>query len=181
VNGSAPPTCRRSTLGSWQTICWGLVLSLPVLVPVTLFSLAAHPPRAAAPSWAAFAYLAVVSMFLGFFAWYRGLAIGPMAHVSQVQLVQPLLSLTWAALLLGERLDPTIGVAAIAVIGCAWFAVRARSGAQHGDSRSEQTGLAQQAPDLGAVDAAHDPLAQGCRQGQRQLLTVAEARGRVEQ
>ena len=49
-----------------------------------------------------FAYLAVVSMFLGFFAWYRGLAIGPMAQVSQVQLVQPVMSIAWAALLLHE-------------------------------------------------------------------------------
>ena len=55
-------------------------------------------------AWAAFGYLSLVSMFLGFFAWYRGLAIGPMAQVSQVQLVQPVLSLVWAALLLGEPL-----------------------------------------------------------------------------
>lgn len=169
------------SLGSWQTICWGLVLSLPVLAPLTLVSLVAHPPHAAATSWAAFAYLSVISMFLGFFAWYRGLAIGPMAHVSQVQLVQPLLSLTWAAIVLGERLDPTIGIAALAVIGCAWFAVRARSGAQRGGSASEQTGLAQEPSDLGAVDAPHEPLAQGRRDGERELLAVAEPRTCGEQ
>ena len=56
-----------------------------------------------------FAYLAVVSQYLGFFAWYRGLAIGPMAQVSQVQLVQPVLTIVSAVLLLGEELTwPTV-------------------------------------------------------------------------
>ena len=55
--------------------------------------------------WAAFAYLGVVSMFLGFFAWYRGLAIGPMAQVSQIQLVQPVLSICWAGAAAGRGAD----------------------------------------------------------------------------
>ena len=65
-------------------------------------------------------------MFLGFFAWYRGLGIGPMASVSQVQLVQPLLSLCWAALLLGERLTAATVVGGLVVVLCADTAVRAR-------------------------------------------------------
>ena len=73
-----------------------------------------------------FAYLAVVSMFLGFFAWYRGLAIGPMAQVSQVQLVQPVMSIAWAALLLHEQLSWATIVGGVAVIGCAGLAVRTR-------------------------------------------------------
>jgi drug/metabolite transporter (DMT)-like permease len=65
-------------------------------------------------------------MFLGFFAWYRGLAIGPMAQVSQVQLVQPVLSICWAALLLHEQLTwPTV-LGGLAVIACAGAAVRSR-------------------------------------------------------
>ena len=78
--------------------------------------------------WAAFAYLGVVSMFLGFFAWYRGLAIGPMAQVSQVQLVQPVLSICWAGLLLGEQLTWTTIVGGLVVILCAGAAVRVRLG-----------------------------------------------------
>jgi drug/metabolite transporter (DMT)-like permease len=65
-------------------------------------------------------------MYLGFFAWYRGLAIGPMARVSQVQLVQPVLSIAWAALLLREELTWTTVLGGIAVIVCAGIAVRIR-------------------------------------------------------
>lgn len=65
-------------------------------------------------------------MFLGFFAWYRGLAIGPMTQVSQIQLVQPVLSIAWAALILGESLTETTLIGGAAVIACAGLAVRAR-------------------------------------------------------
>ena len=75
----------------------------------------------------AFAYLGVVSMFLGFFAWYRGLAIGPMTTVSQVQLAQPVFGIAWAALLLGERIGLQTIAGGLAVIACAALAVRTRS------------------------------------------------------
>ena len=91
-------------LGAWQTVSWALVLSSPVMIALASVALAAEPPRATPVQWLAFAYLAVVSMFLGFFAWYRGLAIGPMAQVSQIQLVQPVLSILWAGILLHEKL-----------------------------------------------------------------------------
>jgi len=113
-------------LGSWQTICWALIVALPVMVPLMLAGLGSGWPQADAPAWLAFAYLAGVSMFLGFFAWYRGLAIGPIARVSQIQLVQPVLTIVWATLLLGERLDLVVLVGAVAVIACAATAVRAR-------------------------------------------------------
>ncbi|TFD95295.1 DMT family transporter [Cryobacterium lactosi] len=113
-------------LGSWQTICWALIVALPVMLPLMLAGLGSGWPEADAPAWLAFAYLAGVSMFLGFFAWYRGLAIGPIARVSQIQLVQPVLTIVWATLLLGERLDPVVLVGALAVILCAATAVRAR-------------------------------------------------------
>lgn len=114
-------------LGSWQTVSWALVLASPLMLALAAVSIVQQPPRATGVEWAAFGYLAVVSMFLGFFAWYRGLAIGPMARVSQVQLVQPVLSIAWAALLLGERLTwPTV-LGGLAVIVCAGIAVRVRS------------------------------------------------------
>ncbi|WP_309115447.1 DMT family transporter [Saccharothrix sp.] len=114
-------------LGSWQTVSWALVLSAPLMVALTVVSAVRQPPSGTPVEWAAFAYLAVVSMFLGFFAWYRGLAIGPMAQVSQVQLVQPVLTILWAAWLLGEELTwPTV-VGGLAVIVCAGTAVRRRT------------------------------------------------------
>jgi drug/metabolite transporter (DMT)-like permease len=113
-------------MGSWQVICWALVASAPVMLVLTVLSAAAHPPVAGVDGWLAFGYLAAISMFLGFFAWYRGLGIGPIASVSQIQLVQPVLSIVWAAVLLGEPLTVLTVAGALAVIACAALAVRAR-------------------------------------------------------
>lgn len=113
-------------LGAWQTVSWALVLALPLMLFLAVLSMAEQPSSATPVQWAAFAYLGVVSMFLGFVAWYRGLAIGPMAHVSQVQLIQPVLSIGWAGLLLGETLTWTTVVGGLAVIICAGIAVRVR-------------------------------------------------------
>ncbi|MDB5743493.1 MAG: protein of unknown function transrane [Polaromonas sp.] len=97
-----------------HVICWALVLALPVTLPLALTSWPAAPIQASA--WGAFAYLAVFSMWLGFFAWYRGLALGGTVRVSQVQLVQPFLSMLIAVPLLGERLDAVTVGFALAVI-----------------------------------------------------------------
>ncbi len=115
-------------LGSWQTVSWALVLCAPLMVVLTVLSALRRPPEGDLTEWAAFAYLGVVSMFLGFFAWYRGLAIGPMARVSQVQLVQPVMSIAWAGLLLGERITVATSLSGLVVIGCAGGAVRVRLG-----------------------------------------------------
>ena len=86
-----------------HVICWALVLALPLTLPMAWW---ARPQAAASiTAWAAFGYVAVFSMWIGFFAWYRGLALGGTVRVSQVQLVQPFLSMLFAVPLLGERLD----------------------------------------------------------------------------
>jgi len=113
-------------LGSWQTVSWALILASPLMTALTVASMIQQPPSGTPNEWAAFAYLAAVSMFLGFVAWYRGLAIGPMAQVSQVQLVQPILSIVWAALLLREDLTWPTMAGGVAVILCAGIAVRIR-------------------------------------------------------
>lgn len=113
-------------LGAWQTVSWALVLAAPVMVVAATAAAVHQPPDVGAREWAAFAYLAVVSMYLGFFAWYHGLAIGPMTRVSQVQLVQPVLTICWAALLLGEQLTWSVVAGGAAVIACAGAAVRVR-------------------------------------------------------
>ncbi|WP_432498856.1 DMT family transporter [Kineococcus auxinigenes] len=113
-------------LGAWQTICWALVLALPLMAVLTAVGAAGGRTSAGAGGWLAFGYLAVFSMFLGFFAWYRGLAIGPMTSVSQVQLVQSVLTIAWSALFLGERVGVPVLVAAAVVLVCAAAAVRAR-------------------------------------------------------
>lgn len=100
-----------------HVICWALVIALPITLPLALWTL----PRATLPAsaWWGFGYVAVFSMWIGFFAWYRGLALGGTVRVSQVQLVQPFLSMLFAVPLLGERLDLLtlgFGVAVIATV-----------------------------------------------------------------
>ncbi|MBX3098232.1 MAG: DMT family transporter [Salinibacterium sp.] len=124
--GYAEGALLSREIGSWQTICWALVLALPVTVTLTALAIAPGWPTASGAAWLAFGYTALLSMFLGFFAWYRGLAIGPIARVSQIQLVQPVLTIIWSALLLGELLDWSVWVGALVVILCAGLAVRAR-------------------------------------------------------
>ena len=98
-----------------QVISWVLVGALPFTLPVALLLWPAAPASAAA--WGGFLYTAVFSMWLGFFAWYRGLALGGVLRVSQVQLLQPFLALMAASLLLGEALDgATLGFT-LAVLG----------------------------------------------------------------
>ncbi|MFN5941413.1 MAG: DMT family transporter [Polaromonas sp.] len=100
-----------------HVICWALLLSLPLTLPLAVYSWPEHGVKPTA--WLGFAYLAVFSMWLGFFAWYRGLALGGAVRVSQVQLVQPFLSMLFAVPLLGERLDAVtvgFGLAVIATV-----------------------------------------------------------------
>ncbi|MGC4787052.1 DMT family transporter [Micromonospora sp. DT178] len=113
-------------LGGARTICWALLLSLPVTVPVMVVAAVAAPPRADPVAWSAFGYLTVVSMFLGFFAWYAGLARGGIAQVGQIQLAQPVLTLLWSALLLGEAVTPASIAAAVAVLACVVLIQRTR-------------------------------------------------------
>jgi len=128
-------------LGSWQTISWALVLSAPVTLAVTVLAVADHRPTGTATEWTAFAYLAVVSMFLGFFAWYRGLAIGPMTRVSQIQLTQPVMTICWAAVLLGEPPTVPVLVGGAAVILCAATTVRNRSATRRPDQCEPVVGV----------------------------------------
>jgi len=113
--GYAEGARAARTLGGWRTICWALAISAPALaLPVGW--LAADAPAPSGAAWAASAYLAFGSMFLGFFAWYRGLAVGGIARVGQVQLLQPFLTVLAAALLFGEPAQADTFAFAIAVI-----------------------------------------------------------------
>ncbi|MEH3086322.1 MAG: DMT family transporter [Xylophilus ampelinus] len=107
-------------LGAERTICWVTVLALPLTLPGAWWTWPAQPAAVPAAAWAGFAYLALFSMWIGFFAWYRGLALGGALRVSQAQLLQPFFSILFAVPLLGESLDPvTLGFAAatVAMVG----------------------------------------------------------------
>ncbi len=105
-----------------HVICWALVIALPLTLPLAWWS----RPVAAMPAsaWWGFGYVAVFSMWIGFFAWYRGLALGGTVRVSQVQLVQPFLSMLFAVPLLGERLDAVTIAFALAVIATVFMGKR---------------------------------------------------------
>ncbi len=102
-------------LGAEQVICWVLVVCLPLTVPIALWFAPAVPADIQPMSWVGFGYVALFSMWIGFFAWYRALALGAV-RVSQIQLIQPFLSLLFAVPLLGERLDAITLFFALAVI-----------------------------------------------------------------
>lgn len=111
-----------------QVISWVLVLALPVTLPLALWSRPVQPAAVLATAWMGFAYVSLFSMWIGFFAWYRGLALGGTMRVSQVQLVQPFLSLLFAVPLLGERLDGVTVAFALAVIATVFLGKRMPSG-----------------------------------------------------
>ncbi|MEM7713889.1 MAG: DMT family transporter [Cyanobacteria bacterium P01_A01_bin.68] len=104
------------TLGAWQVICWALVFSVPILIiPVALVVLK-NGITASPYAWLGFGYVSIISMFLGFFAWYRGLAMGGIARVSQVQLLQPFLSILFSAFFLREKITLLMMCTAIIVV-----------------------------------------------------------------
>jgi drug/metabolite transporter (DMT)-like permease len=114
-----------------QVICWVVVGSLPLTVPATLW----WWPAGAMPGWAAWCgllYVGLFSMWLGFFAWYGGLAMGGIVRVSQVQLVQPFLALLFAVPVLGEQLDPVTVVFSLAVIAVVFVSRRMSVGQPQG-------------------------------------------------
>lgn len=104
------------TMGGQQVISWALVLSMPLLVPATVWLGWNYGVTASPQAWIGFGYVSLFSMFIGFFFWYKGLALGGIARVGQVQLLQPFLTLIGAALILGEALDANNFLFAVAVI-----------------------------------------------------------------
>jgi drug/metabolite transporter (DMT)-like permease len=103
-------------IGGWQTISWIVAGSLPVTIVLTIIGLGPVGFDEPVTAWVSLAYLGAVSMFLGFFAWYAGLAKGGIARVSPIQLLQPLMSLVWAAAFLGEEIDALLLVVALVVL-----------------------------------------------------------------
>jgi drug/metabolite transporter (DMT)-like permease len=114
-------------MNGWRVICWALVLVAPLLLIPILFTVTKHGVHASPRAWIGFGYVSVVSAFLGFFAWYRGLAVGGVARVGQIQLVQPVLTLGWATLLLAEPLRLPSLLASLTLIGVALCTQRLRA------------------------------------------------------
>ena len=122
--GYAEGAQLSKVMGGWQVISWALVISLPVMVPLTLFFLPDSLASVGAPAWGALAYVSVFSMFVGFIFWYRGLAQGGIASVGQLQLLQPLFGLALAATLLHEQVGIGMLAVTIGVILCVFGSKR---------------------------------------------------------
>jgi drug/metabolite transporter (DMT)-like permease len=105
-------------LGGWQVISWALILSLPLMGVIALVTLPGTWQGIGGHAWLGLAYVSVFSMLVGFVFWYRGLALGGIAGVGQLQLLQPFFGLLLAATLLGEHVSSTMIVATIAVVLC---------------------------------------------------------------
>ncbi len=114
-------------LGGARTICWALVLTLPLTAAVAAIAAGTSSFGAVdTDAWLGFAYVSLFSMFLGFFAWYAGLARGGVAKIGQIQLAQPILTLGWAAFLLEESVTAATVLCALVVLACVVATQRTR-------------------------------------------------------
>ena len=124
--GYAEGATLSRRLGGWQVISWALVLSLPVMAVIALASLPPAWGGIGLPAWIALAYVSVFSMLVGFVFWYRGLALGGIAGVGQLQLLQPFFGLALAGLLLHEPVAPSMlavtGLVVLCVSGAKRYA-----------------------------------------------------------
>lgn len=115
--GYAEGAVLSRRLGGWQVICWALVLALPVMAVVAAVTLPTTWSRTGPGAWLGLAYVSVFSMLIGFVFWYRGLALGGIAKVGQLQLLQPFFGLALAGLLLHEPVAiGMLGVTAVTVL-----------------------------------------------------------------
>ena len=105
-------------LGGWQVISWALVVSLPVMLPLLWLTLPASFGHVGLPAWLGLAYVSFFSMLIGFMFWYRGLALGGIAAVSQLQLLQPFMALGLAAVLLHEEVSWMMLAVTLAAVLC---------------------------------------------------------------
>ncbi|MCL7379148.1 DMT family transporter [Streptomyces sp. 35G-GA-8] len=110
----------------WQVVGWALIGCLPLAVAGAAVALSFEPARLTAHGVIGLAWVAAGSTFFGLYVWYRGMASIGIARASQLQLAQPVLTLVWSVLLLGEHLTPAAPVAAVAVLVC--IAVTQRTG-----------------------------------------------------
>jgi drug/metabolite transporter (DMT)-like permease len=124
--GYAEGAALARRLGGWQVISWALVLALPVMALVAVASRPDTWAGIAAPVWLGLGYVSVFSMLVGFVFWYRGLALGGIAGVGQLQLLQPFFGLALAGFLLHEPIAPAMvavtGLVVLCVAGAKRFA-----------------------------------------------------------
>jgi len=113
-------------LPGWHVIAWAVVLALPISLAITVVAVPQEPVNLTPLSVAGLAYIAGISQLGGFVVWYRGMGIIGVARASQLQLAQPLLTLVWSVLLMGEHLPIAAPITAVVVLLCIVVTQRAR-------------------------------------------------------
>jgi len=116
-----------ATMPGWEVISWALVMALPISLPAALLTLPADPGQIALRPWLALLYVALFSQWIGFFAWNAGMAMGGIARVSQMQLLQPFVTFALAASFNGETITPQIILFAAGVVATVAISARTRS------------------------------------------------------
>ncbi|MBJ8872952.1 MULTISPECIES: DMT family transporter [Enterobacteriaceae] len=105
-------------LGGWQVISWALIISLPFMLIASLLTMPTTFSGIGTSAWVSLGYVSIFSMLIGFIFWYKGLAIGGIAAVGQLQLLQPFFGLGLSATLLHETVSPLMVLITLGVILC---------------------------------------------------------------
>lgn len=122
--GYAEGASLSRRLGGWQVVSWALAMSLPIMAALALGTFPNAWTGISVPAWIGFAYVSTFSMLIGFVFWYRGLAVGGIAGVGQLQLLQPFFGFMLAGLLLGEAVASSMIAVTLLVICCVFGAKR---------------------------------------------------------
>ncbi|CAI1551228.1 carboxylate/amino acid/amine transporter [Serratia quinivorans] len=122
--GYAEGAMLTRRLGGWQVISWALVVALPLTAGVAVWAAPASWPQVSVGAWLSLGYISLFSMWIGFIFWYRGLALGGIAAVGQLQLLQPFFGLALAAWVLHESIQPSMIAVMAGVLVCVYGAKR---------------------------------------------------------
>jgi drug/metabolite transporter (DMT)-like permease len=122
--GYAEGAVLTRKLGGWQVISWALVVALPLTATVAMGSAPTVWPQVSLGAWLSLGYISLFSMWIGFIFWYRGLALGGIAAVGQLQLLQPFFGLALAGLILHETVQPSMIAVMVGVLVCVYGAKR---------------------------------------------------------
>lgn len=106
------------TFGGWQVICWALIIALPLMLPMFFVYWPHNFQQIPASAYIGLAYVSIFSMLIGFFFWYKGLALGGIAKIGQIQLIQPFIGLMLCAVLLNEQISLLMITVSLAVVSC---------------------------------------------------------------
>jgi drug/metabolite transporter (DMT)-like permease len=116
-----------AAMPGWEVISWALVMALPISIPVAALTIPADLAQIGLKPWLALLYVALFSQWIAFFAWNAGLAMGGIARVSQVQLLQPFITFALAALFNDEAITLQILLFAAAVVATVAISTRTRA------------------------------------------------------